>query len=76
MDYAFKYIIDEGISTEEDYAYLATGSTCKKNTKKSSVKLTGFVDVEENEVVLKEAVGEYIVLFFMSILYVNSFSLI
>lgn len=47
MDDAFKYIIDKGISTEDDYSY--KGSTGKCNTSvKKSLKITSFVDVPQN----------------------------
>ena len=47
MDPAFEYIRDKGISLESEYPYHARDQKCQK--KSSSYKLTGYVDVLEND---------------------------
>lgn len=58
MDYAFSYIKDHGISTDEDYEYIGRDSVCVSTRKRSSVKVSGYVDIRKNEADLKEAVGK------------------
>lgn len=53
---AFKYIVDHGICTEEDYPYKAMDSTCRDGKCTAAVKLSGYVDVPTNEVDLAKAV--------------------
>jgi len=43
MDYAFKYVKDNGITTESAYPYVARDQTCK--TKTGAFKITGYKDV-------------------------------
>lgn len=59
MNFAFKYIKDHGIASEADYPYIAHNNKCHL-TNKTSVKVTGFVDVPHKESILKKAVGTWI----------------
>lgn len=55
MDYAFQYILDNGICLESDYSYKAVDSKCKKC--KVVTKIDSFVDVTpNNETALQQAV--------------------
>lgn len=46
MDYGFKYIIANGITTEDSYPYTATTDTCTKKT--GEYKVSSFHDVTPN----------------------------
>jgi len=54
MDYAFSYIMDNGITTESNYPYTSgttkTAGTCQSFS--SAVKLTGCYDIPANELAL------------------------
>jgi len=55
MDDGFKYVIDNGLCTEDSYEYKASDGTCKKCTE--VVKISSFIDVEQNnENALQQAV--------------------
>ena len=55
MDDGFKYVIDNGLCTEDSYKYTASDGKCKKCTE--VVKISNFVDVEQNnENALQQAV--------------------
>jgi len=43
MDDAFKYVIDNGITTEDSYPYTGVGGTCQAFTK--AFANTGYTDV-------------------------------
>jgi len=47
MDYAFEYVIQNGVTTEAAYPYTAKDGTCKKAT--AAVKITGYTDVPSNK---------------------------
>nr|XP_040056088.1 cathepsin L.1 isoform X2 [Gasterosteus aculeatus aculeatus] len=59
MDYAFKYIQDNGgIDTEDSYPYEAEDGQCRYNPANSGATCTGYVDVTQgDEDALKEAVA-------------------
>ncbi|KAH1028161.1 procathepsin L-like [Dendroctonus ponderosae] len=58
MDYAFKYVCDNGIMSESDYPYLGIDSTCNFDSSKAVVKVKSFVDVTSgSEPELQAAVG-------------------
>jgi C1A family cysteine protease len=44
MDSAFQYIIDHGITTQDEYPYVARNQVCAKDG--GDVKISGFVDVQ------------------------------
>ena len=55
MDDAFEYVMDNGICSEEEYAYTAKKGTCEEC--ETIVTVSGCSDVEpKNEVILKNAV--------------------
>jgi cathepsin L len=45
MDYAFQYIIDNGICSEDDYPYTAADGDCQSSKCSSVAKLSSFSDV-------------------------------
>ncbi|KAF4691108.1 hypothetical protein FOZ60_016211 [Perkinsus olseni] len=61
MDYAFKYVIEHGLCTEEDYGYDAVDEPCRNSTVKKKARLhphdvVGYVDVDsKNGAAMKEA---------------------
>lgn len=59
MDYAFKYIKDNGgIDTEKTYPYEGKDDTCRYNAKNSGATDKGFVDIPEgDEDKLKQALA-------------------
>lgn len=60
MDFGFRYIMDNGISTLVDYEYIAKDAPCKSVNNSSGIKLMGYYDIEQNEQSLKEAVGKFL----------------
>lgn len=44
MDSAFEYIVDHGITTQDQYPYVARDQTCQKDG--GAIKLSGYIDVE------------------------------
>lgn len=54
MDQAFEYLIKNGVVQESDYPYKAARGTCRLDTSKVAVKVTGFKDVSRNEDDIKE----------------------
>lgn len=59
MDYAFDYVEDNGLSTEDEYPYTGEDDTCSVDTSSTDhVKLSGCVDVTaNNQTALKQAVS-------------------
>jgi C1A family cysteine protease len=58
MDDAFQYIINHGITTEDEYPYETVDGECRKGVQ-NRVTLSGFEDVEpSNELALKAAVAQ------------------
>ncbi|KAJ8984236.1 hypothetical protein NQ317_007468 [Molorchus minor] len=55
MQYAFAYVVDNGISTEETYAYAGLDESCQN--KESFVQISSYVDIEQSEETLKAAVA-------------------
>lgn len=60
MDYAYAYIKDRGIASEENYPYKANNLQCNRsNTTRSNIKETAYKDLPNNdEIALKEAIGK------------------
>jgi len=59
MDNGFEYIKANGICTETAYPYTAKDGTCKSSSCKSTVKISGFTDVpQDNESQLMAAVAK------------------
>ena len=57
MDNAFKYVIDNGICTEQDYPYEGTDDICQQC--KSVVSINDYMDIRSNnERILKRAVAQ------------------
>ena len=55
MDYAFTYVLDHGITTEDKYPYAARGQTCKQQ--EGEYKISSCSDVKkESNAALKEAI--------------------
>lgn len=54
--WAYEYIKDHGLCTEEDYPYHARDEKCKDNQCKAAVHITDYVINEPNEVALVEAI--------------------
>lgn len=48
MDDAFKYVRDNGITTESSYPYTGRGGTCTATTKTVAVKNKSYTDVAAN----------------------------
>ncbi|CAH1110878.1 unnamed protein product [Psylliodes chrysocephalus] len=57
MRYAFKYVKDYGINSEEDYPYEAEQKECRYNTSQSILHISGYEVIERNEEALKYAVA-------------------
>lgn len=58
MDYAFKYIKDKGIATEQAYPYTARDGRCKSFTSAASIK--GYTDVQQNGQQVENASAEHV----------------
>jgi len=59
MDNAFKYIIDNGLCSEEEYPYGGDQELCKSNNCDKIVQISDYADIIENdEKVLKRAVAQ------------------
>lgn len=57
MDYAFKYVQTNGISSLSSYPYVGSQQNCStENKTKTSIKVTGYKNVGASEYVLQEAV--------------------
>jgi len=56
MEYAFDYIRQNGLSSEEDYRYTAQDGTCKRANRAINT-ISGYKSVADNENALKTAVG-------------------
>ncbi|XP_056643031.1 procathepsin L-like [Diorhabda sublineata] len=57
MDWAFDYVKEHGICSEDSYAYLGVDSGCKTSCDTVLSTISGYVDVDANEKSLQEAVG-------------------
>ncbi|XP_060520092.1 procathepsin L-like [Cylas formicarius] len=57
MDYAFDYVKDNGIESEEDYPYEARDGTCRYSKSKSVLSGKGYVDIYNNENKLLQVVA-------------------
>ena len=59
MDYAFQYVVDNGLTVEANYPYTATGPNACKPQKYVPVKIRGFKDVPPNsETALMTAIAQ------------------
>lgn len=59
MDYAFQYIIGNGICSEDDYPYTGSDDTCDSSSCTSVISISNCYDVPSlNELALKEAVSK------------------
>jgi len=59
MDYAFKYVIDDGLCSEEQYPYTGQQDFCKSIQCKTIVRINDYSDIQPNrEDVLKVAVAQ------------------
>jgi len=59
MDNGFKYVIDNGLCSENDYPYQAEKDFCKSSLCKIKVKVRDYSDVvPNNELLLKKAVSK------------------
>ncbi|RZC40566.1 Peptidase C1 domain containing protein, partial [Asbolus verrucosus] len=59
MDYAFNYIHDYGIESEQDYPYEGSDDTCKFNESLSVTKISGYRHIPEgDELALQKAVDQ------------------
>ena len=59
MDYGFKYVIDNGLCSENDYSYKAERDFCHSSLCKIKVKVRDYSDIESNnELLLKKAVSK------------------
>lgn len=57
MDNGFKYVIDNGLCTNESYPYIAKENQCLNNECESVVSIKNYTDVQNNdEKILKKAV--------------------
>jgi cathepsin L len=58
MDWAFNYVKESGICSEESYPYTAVEEICKQSQCQSVIStLQGFIDIDTDENALKAAVG-------------------
>lgn len=60
MDYAFEYVIKNGLCSEESYPYSGRDSSCKASSCSSVISLTGFKDVgagDENDLLSATNLG-------------------
>ena len=59
MDYGFKYVIDNGLCSENDYPYQAERDFCRSSLCSIKVKIRDYSDVRSNnEYLLKRAVAK------------------
>lgn len=59
MDNAFKYVMEKGLCTEEDYPYHAKDEACKDDKCTAAIHIKGFEDVPEMDgEALKQAVSK------------------
>lgn len=49
MDYAFEYVIKNGLNSEEDYSYTGRDSSCKADTSSNVISLSGYEDVKSGD---------------------------
>lgn len=65
MEYAFKYIQSNGISTASAYPYVAVQRSCSKSSHaRASLKVSGYRSVGANERALQAAVCKLIKFFY------------
>jgi hypothetical protein len=53
MDYAFTFVKENGITTEDKYPYKAVDQTCKKPT--GEYKISGFTDIKQGDITQLQA---------------------
>ena len=58
MDYAFQYVINNGLCNEKDYPYEALRDECRKDECNSVINITDYKNIYPNEMVLKRAVAQ------------------
>lgn len=49
MDYAFEYVIKNGLTTEDSYSYTGRDGSCQASSKKSAIQLSGYSDVKQGD---------------------------
>lgn len=49
MDYAFKYVVDNGQEQTVDYPYTARDQTCQYDKSKAKARIDSFTDVNQND---------------------------
>jgi cathepsin L len=57
MDSSFEYIRDNGIQSEASYPYTGVEGQCNADSSQYVLPVKGFMDIEESEEALKQAVG-------------------
>lgn len=62
MQYAYDYIIEQGIERETDYPYEGADGTCRYDASKTVTRLSSYVNIPQTEAALQDAVGEWIVI--------------
>ena len=59
MDYAFQYVEQNALETEEEYSYDGSDDSCAFNSSLGLVKISGYEDVPpNNQIALKAAVAQ------------------
>lgn len=58
MDNAFRYVIKNGLTTEDIYPYTGVDGKCHYDKSKAHVSLTSFTDVKQDEAELQKAVAQ------------------
>jgi hypothetical protein len=61
MDFGFTYLEGKALERETDYPYTARDGTCNEDSSKGVTTVTGYKDVDTNELALKTASAERVV---------------